>query len=319
MKPAIALLALFAIACGGSSGGGSGSVIEPTQPSAPACDTRPDFGGPATEADRSLFAYDANAPLNLQQTVQSTEGNVQVSSIAYSSPGGGSVPGILVEPIGAPGPRLALILVQVFQASSLTPLAKIFAQSGIVVLAIDPPSWRNRGVGPFMLFNNQDRLEQIQMIKDLRRGIDLLQAHPNVDDNRIGFIGNSYGGMMGALLVGVDSRLKAAVLSTAGGGWVTFHTNKFNLNQFVAQVPCATRSTWFQAMVPIEPIRYIPNNTKTELLFQIAQLDDAVALDDAMALFNAAGGPKEARFYNVGHNLNAEAQQERFAWLKLKL
>lgn len=314
MKVAVALVALLTVACGGSSTGPG-----PTPATMDCSVGRPDFGGPATQADRAVFAYDANAPLNLQQTVQSTDSEVQVSSIAYTSPGGGSVPGILVEPVGRPGPRPALILVQVFQANALTPLAKIFAQSGAVVIAIDPPSWRYRGAGPVQLFTSQDRTEQIQMIKDLRRAIDILQAHPNVDDNRIGLAGNSYGGMMGALLVGVDSRLKAAVLSTAPGGWVTFHTSTFNLSTFMAQVNCAARTAWFNEMVPIEPIRYVNNSTSTALLFQIAQLDTAVAQEDAMALYNAAGGPKELRFYNAGHNLNAESQGERFAWLRDKL
>ena len=215
MRPAFALLALFTVACGGSSGGPGPGPTVPGQTGCP--DTRPEFGEPATEADRSLFAYDANAP------------------------------------------------------------------------------------------------------KDLRRAIDVLQARPDVDDNRIGFVGNSYGGMIGALLVGVDPRLKAAVLSTAGGGWVTFHTSTLQLNQFLNQVPCATRSTWFQAMVPIEPIRYISNSTTTSLLFQIAQLDDVVAQDDAMALYNAAGGAKEVRVYNAGHPLNLEALSERFEWLREQL
>jgi hypothetical protein len=32
---------------------------------------RPHFGGVATEADRDLFAYDVNAPLNLRKAVES--------------------------------------------------------------------------------------------------------------------------------------------------------------------------------------------------------------------------------------------------------
>lgn len=72
-------------------------------------------------------------------------------------------------------------------------------------------------------------------------------------------------------------------------------------------------------MVPIEPIRYISNSTTTSLLFQIAQLDDVVAQDDAMALYNAAGGAKEVRVYNAGHPLNLEALSERFEWLREQL
>jgi len=86
MKPAIALAALFISACAAS----------PTRagPAADSCAVaRPDFGGVASEADRNLFAYDVNAPLNLQKKVESTSNGVEVSSISFSSPDGGSVTG----------------------------------------------------------------------------------------------------------------------------------------------------------------------------------------------------------------------------------
>ncbi|GGK43102.1 hypothetical protein GCM10008955_41090 [Deinococcus malanensis] len=50
---------------------------------------RPDFGGAATAADRALFAYDVDAPLNLRKTVESTSHGMEVSSISFSSPDGG--------------------------------------------------------------------------------------------------------------------------------------------------------------------------------------------------------------------------------------
>src|SRR5918992_5032994 len=91
MKPAIALLALFISACAGSSAAPS--------PVAESCAVaRPDFGGAATAADRDLFAYDVNAPLNLQKTVESTNNGVEVSAISFNSPDGGSVTGFLFDP-----------------------------------------------------------------------------------------------------------------------------------------------------------------------------------------------------------------------------
>lgn len=273
---------------------------------------RPDFGGPATAADRALFAYDANAPLNLQQTVVSTQNGTQV----FTSPAGGSVTGILVEPIGRSGLRPGLVLQQAFPAAALTPLAQLFAKAGAVVIAIDAPGFR-RGGNPVPMFISQDRTEHIQHIKDLQRAVDVLIARADVDHERIGYAGSSFGGMIGAQLVGVERRLKAAVLATANGGWVTHNTS--STNQTFANLPCATRNAWLQAMIPIEPVRYIGNAAPTELLFQIGRLDTTVPLDDAEALYNAAPSLKEVIYYDAGHGLNGDALPDRHYWLHKKL
>jgi hypothetical protein len=63
---------------------------------------RPDFGGVATAGDRELFSYDVDAPLNLQKTVGSTSNGVEVSSISFGSPDGGSVTGMMWDPVTRP-------------------------------------------------------------------------------------------------------------------------------------------------------------------------------------------------------------------------
>jgi cephalosporin-C deacetylase-like acetyl esterase len=56
-------------------------------------------------------------------------------------------------------------------------------------------------------FDERDRREQIQLIVDLRRAVDLLVARDDVDPDRIGYLGVSYGGAMGGLLAGVEDRV----------------------------------------------------------------------------------------------------------------
>ena len=314
----------------GATGTASVTVESGTQASAPAvvlnrppvvscAVVRPDFGGPATDADRALFAYDVNAPLNLQQTVESSVNGVQFSGISYTSPAGGSVPGILVEPLGRPGLRPGIVIMHPSgtPARGMGAYAEMLAQHGAVVIAIDAPYFR-RGGTSVPLFTAQDRNEEIQLIKDLQRAVDVLRAHPNVDDERIGFEGYSYGGIIGAHFVGVERRLKAAVLAAAHGGHVTGATNSNNLG-YLGTLPCAARNAWLQAMVPIEGIRFIGNASPTELLFQIARFDNAVLPVDAQALYNAASGPKEVLFYDTGHGFNPQALYDRHYWLHQKL
>src|SRR5688500_14391374 len=92
MKPAVALVALFICAC-------AGSTAAPPIASDSCAIARPDFGGAATAADRSLFAYDVNAPLNLEKIVENTVNGVEVSNISFASPDGGSVTGVMFNPV----------------------------------------------------------------------------------------------------------------------------------------------------------------------------------------------------------------------------
>ena len=318
MKPAIALLALSIAACGGSPSDPTPPPIAPIIADTCAV-ARPDFGGPATAADRSLFAYDASAPLNLTKTVESTSNGVEASSISFSSPDGGLVPGILVEPVGRPGLRPGMVILHPsgFPAKGLTPYAQGLAQHGAVVIAIDAPYFR-RG-GAHLLFTAKDRTEQIQLIKDLQRAVDVLLARGNVDPARIGFEGYSYGGIIGAQFVGIERRLKAAVLAAAHGGQVTGATTPANAGFLANQLSCATRNAWFKAMSPIEPIRFIANASPTALLFQIGRNDTAVLPADAQALYAAASNPKELILYDTGHGLNAQALMDRHDWLHQQL
>jgi dienelactone hydrolase len=289
-------------------------VLAPAITGDPCPASRPNFGV-ATAADRALFAYDVNAPLNLQKTVQSTSAVSTLSSITYNSPAGGSVTGIMAEPVGRSGLRPGIVMLHPSgtPARFMAPEAQNYAAHGAVVIVIDAPYFRS-GRTSTLLWSSQDAHEQIQLIKDLQRAVDVLIATGTVDRARIGFEGYSYGGIIGAAFVGIERRVKAAVLAAAMGGHVTGQTTPEDLPS-LANMPCAIRAVWFQAMTPIEPIRFIPNAAPTALLFLAGRLDTAVLPADTQTLFDAASGPKEIRWYETGHNLPAQAWMYRHDWL----
>jgi uncharacterized protein len=307
MKPTIALVAVFVSAC----------TASPTRPS-PVADScavaRPDFGVAATAADRSLFAYDVNAPLNLKKTLESTTNGVEVSAIAFNSPDGGSVTGLLFDPVTRSSLRPGIVLMHGAPgtARQMAGQGQALAAHGAVVIAIDAPFARRSG--QWLRFTAEDRAEQIQLMKDLQRAVDVLRARPNVDDARIAYLGVSYGGAMGALFVGIERRLKAAVLEVADGGLVSHFTGTEDFS-FMASMSCATRGAWFQAMAPIEPIRFIPLASPTPLLLQNGRPDNLVPQADAEALHAAAREPKTIHWYNAGHSLGAQAIVDRHEWL----
>ena len=311
MRPTVALVALFISAC-------ASPTTEPRTAVESCPVARPDFGV-ATAADRDLFAYDANAPLNLQQAVESTANGVEVSGISFDSPGGGRVTGLLFDPVTRSSLRPGIVLMHGApgNARQMTGQAQALAQLGAVVIAIDAPFARRSGT--WIRFSTEDRAEQIQLIKDLQRAVDVLRARANVDDERIAYFGISYGGAMGALFAGIERRIKAAALVVADGGLVSHFTGPEDSNGNLADLPCATRDDWLQAMTPIEPIRFIAHAPPTALLLQSGRVDNLVPEADAQALHTAAPQPKTILWYEAGHGLNQQASFDRMDWLHEKI
>jgi dienelactone hydrolase len=190
--------------------------------------------------------------------------------------------------------------------------ATTLARSGAVVIAIDAPFARRTG-SPVRM-TKQDRDEQIQLMQDLQRAVDVLRARPNVAADRIAYLGVSYGGAMGAQFAAVERRIKTAVLVVGNGGLVTHLTGPEDL-PFMALVSCATRNAWFRDMVPIEPIRFIGLAKPTPLLIQNGRFDTAVLPADAQLLHNAAPEPRKLLWYDAGHNLNQQALFDAHDWL----
>jgi dienelactone hydrolase len=306
--PVAALMAWLISAC-------AGSAAEPPAASDSCAVARPEFGGAATAAERDLFAYDVNAPLNLQQAVESSSNGVEVSRISFTSPDGGSVTGMLFDPVTRSSLRPGIVLMHGLPgtARGMAAYAQALAEHGAVVTAIDAPFAR-RGGDP-VRFSTSDRAEQIQLIKDLQRAVDVLRARANVDDERIAYLGISYGGAMGGLFVGIERRLKAAALVVGDGGLVSHFTGPEDLD-FMAGLSCATRVAWFRAMAPIEPIRFIRHASPTALLLQSGRIDNLVPAADAQALHKAAPDPKTIRWYDAGHGLNSQALWDRHDWLQ---
>ena len=181
-------------------------------------------GAPADDLPVGLFEYDRSAPLDVQEVSVRTEGPAEIHDITYASPKGGRVPAYLVVPAGAKGPFAGLILMHGMPGSRDTTLkfATRLARTGAVSLLISSPFAR-RGAAPqeMITFTEKDRDEQIQLMVDLRRGVDLLTSRADVDPKRVAYVGGSYGGAMGALFAGIEPRVKTFVLAVADGGLVS--------------------------------------------------------------------------------------------------
>ena len=176
-------------------------------------------GKNATWAEKKqMYEYDRSEPLAFKEIGTVDWGGVPASWIEYTS-AGCRVPSVLVIPEGegpfpvvlcAPGGTCTPGLHKLDQAA--------LARMGIASLAIAPPDSRAPAVDVEAFDDPVVNIKgNVRYVVDLRRALDLLETLPQVDSKRIGFVGESWGGATGALLAGVDNRIKAYVLTYAGG------------------------------------------------------------------------------------------------------
>src|SRR5699024_4849267 len=92
-----------------------------------------------------------------------------------------------------------------------------------------------------------------------RRAVDVLQTLPQVDDARIGLVGWSEGARTGALLAGVDRRVSAFALVSAGSP---------PLSAYAAAAPADLRPALRRELGPVDPLRLIAKARPHTILLQ---------------------------------------------------
>jgi dienelactone hydrolase len=197
------------------------------------------------------------------------------------------------------------------RSPSMMSVGQNYAHCGAVVVSIDAPFARRAGGS--MTITPQDSAEQSQVIKDLQRAVDVLRSRPDVDVDRIAFVGFSWGGATGALFVGIERRIKAAALVVGHAGQVSLATGPAGFKN-ISSFPCARPVAWIRAMAPIEPTRFV-GYANIPLLLQNGTFDEYIPVYLAEELHAAVREPKTILWYTAGHNLTPQAVIDRHEWL----
>jgi dienelactone hydrolase len=123
-----------------------------------------------------------------------------------------------------------------------------------------------------------------QAVASVIRGVSVLRAQPEVDRNRIGITGISWGGYLTSLVMSLDDRLKAAV-PVYGCGFL--HENSAWLSNF-QQLPEDERRSWIENF---DPSRYLAR-CKIPTLWVNGTNDFAYPLDSYQKSYRAVRGPR---------------------------
>ena len=159
-----------------------------------------------------------------------------------------------------------------------------------------------------------------QAVVDLRRGLDLLLARPDVDPKRVAYVGHSYGAQWGAILSAVDRRMKTTVLvgGTPTLADVLLHDSP-DVEQFV-KTRKAQVEKYIEANKPLDAVNFIPRAAPIPLLFQFARFEQYFSRDAMDRYIQAASEPKWIKWYDTGHDLNdVQTLLDRAEWLEKQI
>ena len=252
-----------------------------------------------------LFDYDRSRPLDVRQ-------DIQVRDISFANLSGGRTQAYVVRP-AKKGRYAGVLFVHWYEPESadsnrtqFLQQATELARHGTVSLLVETmwsdPKW-------FLARDpSADYANSVKQVKELRRALDVLLADPEVDPNRVAYVGHDFGAMYGAVLSGVDRRPKAWALQAGTTSFSDWYLLARKLDQ-------AGRKQVVDELAPLNPVKFIASAAPAPVFLQFGRKDKYVPEAKAQEFFEAAKEPKRIEFYDAGHALNQQAIDDRQPWL----
>jgi dienelactone hydrolase len=274
----------------------------------------------------SHFDYDRHAPLGLKQIGVQRRATATIFDITYDSPKGGVVSAYLVVPKGR-GPFAAVIWGHWYWENSSMRNRKQFldeaialAEAGVVSLLPDGPVARPGYVESKEPLSDQQVVNLVHAVVDMRRGVDVLLARKDVDPKRTAYVGHSYHAMVGAFLTAVDRRFKAYVLMASSlSDEVDLKTKE--LQDYRQKVGPDKFDAFIAKYYWTDQGKYVSHAAPAVVFVQFANQESFLTPDRARQHAAVVSEPKQIKFYEAPHALNAEARRDRIQFLieQLKL
>ena len=285
-------VAVLAAGCGGSKR--SATTTTTTRAASPFADP----GTPLRVADRGKIA--------------STHG-ITIRDVSFAGRNQ-RVQAYLVLPARkAPAPAVILLHGSGGTRNDFLASAVKYAQRGAVAMTITSPSDAAppppSTLSPLGRLRRESSLTADDVVA-VRRAVDYLDTQPRVDGNRIGIVGWSEGARTGAVVAGVEPRVKALVLMSGGA---------LPVSAYAAAAPKALRPAVTKTLTAIDPLRWISRARAGELFLQDGRKDDVVPQEALLSLAQAAPRGSRLQWYVAGHPLNAAAVRDQMTWLSQRL
>ena len=188
-----------------------------------------------------------------------------------------------------------------------------YAKRGAVGMTITAPSGATpppaQSTSPLARLQLQRSLA-IEDVVAVRRAVDYLDKQPAVDPSRIGLVGWSAGARTGAVVAGVEPRVRWLVLMSGGA---------LPVSQYAAAAPKSLRSAIRRTLPAIDPLHWIAKARPGSVYMQDGRADQVVPQPALVALANAAPAGTRVQWYDAGHPLNRAAVRDQEQWLGARL
>jgi len=272
------------------------------------------------------FDYDQKAPLEIKNIGVQHRALATVYDLTYASPKGGVVPAYLVVPKGR-GPFAAIVWGHWYWENSSMRNRREFldeaialAPAGVISLLTDGPIARPGYVSSKAPLNEQQVVNMVQAVVDMRRGVDLVSARRDVDRQRIAYVGHSYNAEVGAFLSGLDKRLKAFVLM-AGPMSDEVNLRSKEFQNYRQKVGPEKFDAYMAKYSWTDMGKYVSHASPAFVFLQYGSREKFLNADRAREYLAVVSEPKELKIYDAEHSLNAEARRDRIHFLieQLKL
>lgn len=240
------------------------------------------------------FGYDSDLPFDAKTSPAGEGANLTIERFEITSRYQERVSGLLLQPADTNGPR-PLILVGhpgTLDKSSdyvLWP-AEQWVARGAICATIDQAGHGERARRPVSMEDFQRwpmrRLDQtLQTVVDWMRTLDYLSQRPQIDAERVGFVGFSMGGMRGAPFVGLDQRVKAASFCISGATTLSSSSG-----------PAAEL-----ANVLTDPGRYAPMMAGRAVQVVAGEYDDLITPEATQRFYDQLSDPRDLVWLPCGH------------------
>ena len=223
------------------------------------------------------YATGHDKPLDAkEETVKEADDHTQFR-VEFNGIKGDRVPAYLYVPrrkVDAPKTPLPAILLQYGTGGNkntnyIVAIGKQFASRGYVVLTIDSPNCgerKGKEKSPGGILGKMNPQEIMHFCSDYSRAVDFLAARAEVDKERIGFVGISWGAITGITYVAYDQRIKAMGSMVGGGNFLGTYSAK-DVEKAASDGSKSSDPVFHVARIAPRPLLFI-NNKKDQLIWK---------------------------------------------------
>jgi len=195
------------------------------------------------------------------------------------------------------------------------------AKRGYATLSIDFPMPGYRSTGNYSIVSGLTLTEDPKQAPiyhgavALLKAVTYLESRAEVDKDRIGMAGSSWGGFYTTLMIGLDDRLKVGSCMF-GCGALELGNNWWDGAGQSDKFPEKERKRWSETLDPALRL----SKCKTPIAWFTGTNDLFYWLPSVMQSYDRAAGPKHLGILpNFNHALTPELDEQVFAWLDVHL